>query len=349
MRTNHQPNIAVLADDLTSTADGAAPFVARGLIASIGRGQLPRQRAAAVIAVDSRSRSATRSQAFEGIARFTARLASRAVLYKTVDSTLRGHIAEELEACFAASGRKSLVFAPAFPQAGRTTVGGIQLVDGIPVSESPYGHDPVHPARYSALGDLVPNCIKNVTVLDAVTQDELDAQIASIEDPESILWVGSPGMAAALSLRFVPAKTLPPLIDGISSDVLVVIGSANLSSHRQADQLQEVSGVMLLRGPRARERDSAAVLRRIAQDAARELQGPRFGALIATGGDTMEAIIDLLNVREFEILQELDPGFPLGRARLSDGRSLLLAMKAGGFGSDDALERAVARIRGAAQ
>ena len=216
-------------------------------------------------------------------------------------------------------------------------------------SESAYGHDPVHPVRYSALGDLVPNCIKNVTVLDAVTQEELDAQIASIEDPESILWVGSPGMAAALSRRFVPAKTLPPLIDGISSDVLVVIGSANLRSHRQADQLQEVSGVMLLRGPRARERDSAAVLRRIAQDAARELQSPRFGALIATGGDTMEAILDLLNVREFEILQELDPGFPLGRARLSDGRSLLLAMKAGGFGSDDALERAVARIRGAAQ
>ena len=76
---------------------------------------------------------------------------------------------------------------------------------------------------------------------------------------------------------------------------------------------------------------------------------PRFGALIATGGDTMEAILDLLNVREFEILQELDPGFPLGHARLGDGRSLLLAMKAGGFGSDDALERAVARIRGAAQ
>jgi uncharacterized protein YgbK (DUF1537 family) len=348
MRTNRQPNVAVLADDLTSAADGAAPFVARGLTASIGRGRLPRQ-ASAVVAVDSGSRSATSSQAFEGVARLTARLASRAVLYKTVDSTLRGHIAEELEACFAASGRKTLVFAPAFPQAGRTTVGGIQLVDGIPVSESPYGHDPVHPARHSALADLVPDCIKSVRLLDAVTQEELDSQIASIEDPESILWVGSPGMAAALARRLAPAKTLPPSIDGISNDVLVVIGSANLRSHIQADRLEEVNGVMLLRAPRARERDSAAVLRRIAEDAARELQCTRFGALIATGGDTMEAVLDLLNLREFEILQELDPGFPLGHARLGDGRSLLLAMKAGGFGSDDALERAVARIRGAAQ
>ena len=77
--------------------------------------------------------------------------------------------------------------------------------------------------------------------------------------------------------------------------------------------------------------------------------GPRFGALIATGGDTMEAILDFVDVREFEILQELDPEFPLGQARLGDGRTLLLAMKAGGFGSDDALVRAVARIRGEAQ
>jgi len=225
-------------------------------------------------------------------------------------------------------------------------VGGIQLVGGIPVSESAYGRDPVHPARHSALVDLVPSSIKNVTLLDAETQDDLDSRIASIADPESILWVGSPGMAAALSRRFVPEKTSSLSVDGISSDVLVAVGSANLRSHIQADQLQEASGVMLLRGPKVREQDSAAVLRRIAEGAARELRDPRFGALIATGGDTMEAILDLLNIREFEILQELDPGFPMGRARLDDGRLLLLAMKAGGFGSDDALKRAVARIRG---
>jgi uncharacterized protein YgbK (DUF1537 family) len=348
MRTNHQPSIAILADDLTSAADGAAPFVARGLTAAIGRGQLPRQ-AAGVLAVDSGSRSATASQAFERTARLTGQLAGRDLLYKTVDSTLRGHVAEELEACFAASGRKSLVFAPAFPQAGRTTVGGIQLVDGIPVSESSYGQDPVHPARHSALADLVPRCIRNVTLLDALTQEELDSRIASIEEPESVLWVGSPGMAVALARRFAPAKIPAPSIDGISNDVLVVIGSANLRSHLQADQLQEGGGVVLLRGPRARERDPAAVLRRIAEDAAHELEDPRFGALVATGGDTMEAVLDLLDVREFEILQELDPGFPLGRARLGGGRSLLLAMKAGGFGGDDALQRAVMRIRGATQ
>lgn len=348
MHTNHQLSIAILADDLTSAADGAAPFVARGLTASIGRGQLPRQ-TATVVAVNSGSRSATASRAFEVVAQWAAQLASRAVFYKTVDSTLRGHVAKELEACFKASDRKSLVFAPAFPEAGRTTVEGIQLVDGVPVSESVYGHDPVHPARQSALAELIPDCITDVTLLNAVTQEELDSQVASIEDPESTLWVGSPGMALALSRRFAPAKAPVPLISGISSDVLIVIGSANPRSHKQADQVQEACGVTLLRGPSSRVSDSAAVLRQIAEDAAREFQNQRYGALIATGGDTMEAVLDLLNVHEFEILQEFDPGFPLSYARLSDGRPFLLAMKAGGFGTNDALTRAVARIRGAAQ
>ena len=348
MLTNQSPQIAVIADDLTSAADGAAPFVVRGLNARIGRGDLPRQ-PAAVVAVDSGSRSASPAQAFERVSRLTAQLAGCAVLYKTVDSTLRGHITEELEACFAASGRSSLVFAPAFPEAGRTTVNGIQLVDGVPVADSSYGQDPVHPARHSALAGLVPRSIRNVTLLDAATQQELDAQIAAIDDPESILWLGSPGMAAALARRFVPVQAAPNSIAGISNEVLVVIGSANPRSHRQADLVRELGGVTLLRGPAARSSDPAAVLRQLAADAARALHDRRFGALIATGGDTMEAILDLLNVREFEILQELAPGFPLACATLGDGRPLLLAMKAGGFGSDDAVQRAVARIRGTDQ
>ena len=347
MNTNYQPNIAILADDLTSAADGAAPFVARGLGASIGRRRFPDQ-TAAVVAVDSGSRSATPSRACEAVARWTAQLADRAVLYKTVDSTLRGHVTKELEACFKASGRASLVFAPAFPEAGRTTVKGIQLVDGVPVAESAYGRDPVHPARHSALAELIPDCIRHVTLLDAVTQEELDAQVAAIEDPASVLWGGSPGMALALARRFAPAKAAPPSIDGTGSDVLIVIGSANPRSHRQGDQVREVGGVTLLRAPGERTSDPAAVLQRIADDAARAFQHPRFGALIATGGDTMEAVLDLLDVHAFEILQELDPGFPLGRARLADGRAFLLAMKAGGFGTDDALVRAVAKMRGAA-
>ena len=44
-----------------------------------------------------------------------AALADCGTLYKTMDSTLRGHVREELSAAFRASRRQLLVVAPAFP------------------------------------------------------------------------------------------------------------------------------------------------------------------------------------------------------------------------------------------
>ncbi|UFZ07850.1 four-carbon acid sugar kinase family protein [Bradyrhizobium ontarionense] len=344
MRTNSQYTIGILADDLTSAADGAGPFVERGLRAIVGRRRLPLQDAA-IVAVDSGSRSALASHTAQRVSELAEQLASRDVLYKTVDSTLRGHVTAELEAAYIASGRKMLVFAPAFPGAGRTTVSGVQLVDGVPVAETVYGRDPVHPARHSRLVELVPACIGSVVILDAATQDDLDTQIAALPEPESILWVGSPGMALALAKRLAPAAAASDVTVAARGDILIAIGSANPRSHRQADGVALAPGVALLRAPVERMDDPGAVVRDIARDVARRVADERFDVVIATGGDTMEAILDRLDIGAFEILQELEPGFPLGRAFLGDGRELLIAMKAGGFGDDNTLRRAIAQLR----
>jgi len=344
MRTSPRYEVGILADDLTSAADGAAPFVERGASAWIGRKCLP-CRDSDMVAIDSGSRSLPVARAAEATASLTRQLASCGILYKTVDSTLRGHVRAELEACYAASGRQRLLFAPAFPAAGRTTVGGIQLVDGVPVAETAYGRDPVHPAHHSALADLVPDTIPDAILLDASTQEELDARVAALPDPESILWVGSPGMAVALARRLRPAAPVAMDKGHKAGRVLVAVGSANIRSHRQGDRLTDMDGVALIRTPRSPEADSSGVLDRIAYAAAARLRTGEFDALIATGGDTMDAILDRLGIDAFEILQELEPGFPLGKARLDDGGTLLIASKAGGFGDDDALRRAVAQMR----
>ncbi|RWK56816.1 four-carbon acid sugar kinase family protein [Mesorhizobium sp.] len=344
MRTNRQYTIGILADDLTSAADGAGPFVERGLRAVVGRGRLPKE-GATIVAVDSGSRSVAATQAAERVAELAAQLASSDILFKTVDSTLRGHVTAELEAAFKASGRKMLVFAPAFPAAGRTTVRGVQLVDGVPVAETAYGRDPVHPARHSRLVDFVTDTVGNVVILDAATQDDLDTQIAALPEPQSILWVGSPGMAVALAKRLATVAAGSNAIVAAHGDILVAIGSANPLSHRQANQIAADARVTLLRAPAQRADDPTSVLHDIARDAAGRLRDKRFDVVIATGGDTMEAILDGLNIRAFDILREFEPGFPLGRALLGDGRELLIAMKAGGFGDDDTLRRAIAQLR----
>jgi D-threonate/D-erythronate kinase len=152
-------------------------------------------------------------------------------------------------------------------------------------------------------------------------------------------------MALALAKRLAPVAAVSDVTVASCRDILIAVGSANPRSHRRADRAVAEPGVTLLRAPVERMNDPGSVLREIAGDAVRRLADERFDVVIATGGETMEAILDGLGICAFEIPQELEPGFPLGRASLGDGRELLVAMKAGGFGDDDTMRRAIAQIR----
>jgi uncharacterized protein YgbK (DUF1537 family) len=81
----------------------------------------------------------------------------------------------------------------------------------------------------------------------------------------------------------------------------------------------------------------------LAGDAVRALGEGSFGGLFATGGETINAILDCLRVTQFDLLGEIAPGVPIGQVRIA-GRKLLLGMKAGGFGDVDTLRRAADRL-----
>lgn len=340
MNSHHHPRIGILSDDLTSAADGAGPFVARGLSASVGRAYRPLT-TADVVAIDAGTRSLGERAAMARCRKLTVELKDAGILYKTVDSTLRGHVRAEMSAVLEASGRKRLVFAPAFPQAGRTTFDGIQLVHGVPVDRSDYADDPVHPAAISRLVDLLPAEARNAIILNAATQDELNDQVAAVADPLDVLWVGSPGMAQALAARFPEASRSSRT--STSREVLIVVGSANSVSHEQADAVEKLSGFKLLRAPLDRTSDSASTLSTLTQKAVSALRTRRYGAVLATGGDTMEAILDALGIDCFWLAGEVEPGFPIGVAD-HGGQCLILGMKAGGFGNSETLVHAAKHL-----
>lgn len=64
MRHGRPTTIGILADDFSSTADGAAPFVMRGMPAAIGRLRRPKLDYP-LIAADSRARSLSAPEAAE--------------------------------------------------------------------------------------------------------------------------------------------------------------------------------------------------------------------------------------------------------------------------------------------
>lgn len=368
--------VGIIADDLTSAADGAGPFLPWAGSARVHRGAAA-PAGERVLSVDTGSRGQAEAGAVDAVARAAAALAGRGVLYKTLDSTLRGHVRAELATALRASGRRLLVVAPAFPAAGRVTRGGIQYVHGEPVDVSVYASDPVHPARTARLLDLIDPAIgparvvpedadaaqlrdaarqARTLVLDATTQAALDQRVAQLWTHGSCLWAGSPGLARALAVR-CGAAAAGPARPPRARRVLVVIGSANPASRAQgealraagaqvahrADEIAADAGLACLMAPGSPQADPAAVLAALARQATLALARHRFDGLIATGGDTLAALLDALAIDTFTLTCELAPGFPAGTAACA-GRQLAIAMKAGGFGGPEALRDAAWRL-----
>ncbi|OCP38471.1 four-carbon acid sugar kinase family protein [Ensifer sp. LC163] len=371
--------IGVIADDLTSAADGASPFLTRGHKPCIYR-RAATGDDAAVVSVDTGSRSMTETNAADATRRAVSAFDRDRTLYKTVDSTLRGHVRAEILAAFQASRRMRLVVAPAFPAAGRTTAGAIQLLDGRPVADTGYAQDPIHPAHTSCIRDLVDPALgvpalltvemsdaevraaaasTRVVIVDADSQEKLNQRVACLAQMEPALWVGSPGMALALaSLTAHATFTGPETPASPIRRVLIVVGSANRTSHEQcralgaggvaiasrASDITEQAQIACLQAPVSRETDAGRVLPRLIDEANAALRRQRFDAVIASGGETMDALLQRLSIKSFNLTGELEPGFPAGYAMREPEQPLVIALKAGGFGTPATLLNAARQL-----
>ena len=135
--------IGIVADDLTGAADTGVAFLADDISVVVCWPDRVGQDGwlspiADVLAVDTRSRAASAEYARGVTADVVTvfRESGAATLYKKIDSTLRGHVGVEVLAAINSWHPRSIaVVAPAFPAAGRTTIGGRQHVGGVPISE----------------------------------------------------------------------------------------------------------------------------------------------------------------------------------------------------------------------
>ena len=274
------------------------------------------------------------------------------VLFKKIDSTLRGHVAAELAAARLALGsRRTVLFAPSFPAQGRVVRDARLVVNGKPASGdlrallSKAGLPATHVGRTTAAG-LRAAIITGARsfVCDARTDSDLDriarAGLAMRPRP---LFVGSAGLARALARTFrrkraarSPAAERRP--------VVAVVGSASPVSRCQAQELSrsrslEGSGVLVqmawTREPGPRDIPAVRRLGRLVAQAA-----PRVHYVL-TGGETARAVLAARGIREWRLLGEVEPGVPFGMAR--DGT--LICTKAGAFGKSGTLVRCVARLQ----
>lgn len=152
--------IGIVADDLTGANDTALQFFQAGCTTRIQLGMVPNPSVSdtQVWAMNTESRHMDPRDAVAAVRRSVALLRDHYGVenfYKKMDSTLRGHIAEESLAVLDELKADCVVIAPAYPAEGRRTVGGYQLVRGIPVEQTEVARDPLSPVRQSHIPTLL--------------------------------------------------------------------------------------------------------------------------------------------------------------------------------------------------
>ena len=267
----------ILADDLTGAADCAIAFGRRGLDAAVTWGDAAgvADRDLAVLAYDADSRGLCGEAAAARHADLLGRwFEPDRVLFKKIDSTLRGQPAAETAATMAVlaarTGSAFGICAPAFPATGRTTREGRVRVDGRPLEAAEVWRRD-HTYASADLGAVLASAgIRSETVpLAAVRGTGLAADLARIAaagpavavcdaETEADLgriaaaglsvapapfFIGSAGLAHALAglptAPAIPPRSHPPSRFGS----LIVVGSLAAASRAAARRLAGCDGV----------------------------------------------------------------------------------------------------------
>ena len=265
----------VVGDDMTGANATGALFAGRGMRtvsvaepANLARfaGEFD------VLVVDIASRHLPAEEAARRVREAVAAAAASGVelVVKRVDTTLRGNVGAELDAALEqrrrrpAPGTVRAIMVPAFPAAGRTTVGGIQLVDGIALTETDAARDPLDPVRSSRVASIVAaqtdrsiaevpldlvlaggrellaalRSSTDLVICDAQTTAHLRAIAAAaarVAEADGVEWLsvdpGPFGAELAEHLRLGPAAAAP-------APVLVVSGSLTWQTREQLLQLE---------------------------------------------------------------------------------------------------------------
>jgi uncharacterized protein YgbK (DUF1537 family) len=148
--------IAVIADDFTGAAEIGGVGLRYGLkvlietvVNDVSDVDL------LVIATDTRSLGA--EHASKEVTKITSQLMKLKpdMIFKKIDSVLRGHVAKELEAQMHITGKSNAVIVAANPSVGRTIVDGCYYVDSLPLNETFFAEDPDFLISSASVTDIV--------------------------------------------------------------------------------------------------------------------------------------------------------------------------------------------------
>ena len=343
--------IVLLADNLTGACDAGAAFLRSGRSVRVWFGtsvQFSTPESVQAFNTDSRALSARRAAHAVSLACSALGGDPNSLFFKKVDSAARGSVAAELLAAHSALSTRAVLFAPAFPAAGRTVRDGTLEIEDAAGQHARIRLERLFPLlvrgrifHVSHARELAPalDAGKTLLICDSATQMDLDALARAANELPGLLYAGSAGLAQALS-SLVPARPMTAFVPP-AERTLLVAGTSHPVTKLQLDELNstEPGGVRVLRlhvafGAEARIRSAF------------RSYAPQ--ALILTGGETAQLAVRALAAHSFILLGELAPGIPWGTVQGGDAHGCTVVTKSGGFGSPTAFNEILAALRGRA-
>ncbi|WP_077624605.1 four-carbon acid sugar kinase family protein [Sediminibacillus massiliensis] len=252
--------ISVIADDLTGASDSGVQLAKRGLRSSVlftqNKQSIDNKD---VLIFDTASRSAAPEDAYKKVREVSAFIQQNvsSLVYKKVDSTMRGNIGQEINAVFDTFQPEFAIIAPGFPATGRQVINGNLYVHNHLLHETEAARDPKTPVGTSYIPQIIEEqsnrqvglitCEKiryghdsikkslevfketgiRYIVFDSKEDNDLAEIVKIIKQTEyQILWVGSAGLCQHIQNRKAGKQTLEmiPLSDSCRP-VLLVVGS----------------------------------------------------------------------------------------------------------------------------
>ena len=225
----------LIADDFTGANDSGIKIVQRGYDASISL-NCNEKFDSNINIIDTETRNLNKNKAYDIVDKTISNLENLSdylVIYKKVDSTLRGNIRSEYEAIYKYLNPQFVIFAPAHPNLGRTTKDGIQYVNGKRILDTEFSQDPEKPVTNDNIKNILAdkmhhhyideirkdlNIKPGINTFDCEIYDDL-LKIAqkSLEIDQRVLFIGSAGLCDALFDELIIKKPAVGIVGSVSS------------------------------------------------------------------------------------------------------------------------------------
>ena len=254
-------NYLIVADDFTGANDTGVQIRRRGIPVRVvfsGAGVTGKESCV----LDTESRALGEDEAFQRVVSGVKEIPFENFfrVIKKVDSTLRGNIGAETRALAHYYKPDIIVFAPAFPDLGRTTIDRIHLLSGTPISQTELARDPKTPVKIDDIQKIMARAFADEKVIhvglealrngafdlgagrvfcfDAAVNGDLQTIVRSVlKTGRRVLWAGTAALADNL---LSVEKSVPPALAVVASLSSVTRGQVHFA---------EKQGVSLVKVP----------------------------------------------------------------------------------------------------